>query len=250
MLNNETLENLDLVDLLAVINAKAEQEAVEFNELSEVYNDLVTTSELQGHQIAFLEKEMLSFGLTLDKKVAQSQSAENDRLKLKGQLATAQTDLKTLKALGDIKSVNRRLKEQKAKNLLATAALEKLKKDRNDWVKERSGYIDRLSYLEDFPMFVSEAKETISLHGQKINMLFDGKERLMVVLKYWNPCGLGRLVTFNAERLTLADAGLTSIEDVAGMSNEMVDFCVGWYTENVITVGKEQNLIIKTKKAS
>lgn len=253
MQSNE-IENLN-VDAMVIAQALVAKMAVE----NEEYNQLATQHEVALSTLSGLETTNFRLVSQLDSMsqeiarlretlVEAERRTESERLVLKGQLTAAQNAAKDLKSAGDPAKLLKQMKNAKQQRDEERKAKEALKRQLNDQQEELRRLRHRLMYLEDFPIFSTEEGETVYLHSQMIKARFQGGINCVVILKYWHASGIGRVITWDGKKVALSDGECDDLKEKIRPSQAVVDFCVGWFSENVKVSPKGEQTYIGGSK--
>ena len=229
---------------------------IERNAANKVVRELSDQNKAQHDQLA--HKDVVIEGLKaaleaidpqFDELVAKINRLENENTLLAGKADRAIKDLKTIKKIGDPNTLVNLNKKMRATNSDLTKQLKieqaenrKLKKE-NTRIQEFIARTTNENSSERL-IYSNENNENLYLHYKTLRISMFGVTREYVCLKYWNKRLLGRVVTFDGEKLNMADSQDLKINKRLELSSEANDFAIGWFKKYVV-IDKNGNQSIK-----
>jgi hypothetical protein len=236
----ESIAKMDLGLLTQQYIFRMDNELKEYNMLVDDYEklqDLLVTARLEISQLKYNLKEALN-GVAGNPQQQNRKLLEETTKRVK-----AEKELKALKAEGDIKGFKRRLKETKIKLDEKIRNFNLLSSTYNKEHEQFKEYQSKLELLEAIPLRkFADTGETLYLHPEKVDVKYQNNTTQGIIIKYWNPLGVGWLITWTGSEIRISDAGLSDIPSQLRPTQKVIDSCTNWFKKNVTIINNKQYL--------
>lgn len=207
----------------------------------------------QNESLIAGNKHLLAEGLQMRKNLElsgkQLEAARRKEQASTEKSAVLEKRVKELTAHGDIKKIIEQNKTQRERNSELLNELSKVKRLLADSDKLLDQCVVRGGEYFNLPIFRAPNDQVIYMHDKRTRVMRDGVEHWVIPMTMFTPEGVGRLMTWDGERVHFASTGHKTADQKLAPHQDLVDFAATWFRENISIQGVNQMLRKRTIKA-